>query len=158
MLVSEHVYPVALTFKITERVEQRSASNFAWGWDIPLWKLFGWFGRPQLWANGDWQLHHDNPLMHHVLCRGFWWNIKLSRWLSPSIAQIWCPATSGFSQNKNHLWKGRDFRPVMRLRKIRWGSWWQWGELCEVPRCLLWKELRRHCPMHNVPFLFFHYF
>ena len=24
------------------------------------------------------------------------------------------------------------------------------GELCEVPRCLLWKGLRCHCPMYNV--------
>ena len=24
------------------------------------------------------------------------------------------------------------------------------GELCEVPRCLLWRGLRRHCPMSNV--------
>ena len=39
-------------------------------------------------------------LMHHNLCRDFWWNIKLPRWLRPPKAQIWCPATSGFSQNK----------------------------------------------------------
>ena len=24
------------------------------------------------------------------------------------------------------------------------------GELCEVPRCLLWRDLRHHCPMYNV--------
>ena len=43
-----------------------------------------------------------------------------------------------------------------RFRKIRWwGSWWQLGELCEVPRCLLWRELRHHCPMCNVSCIFF---
>ena len=26
----------------------------------PLQKLFGWFRRLQLWATGDWQLHHNN--------------------------------------------------------------------------------------------------
>ena len=55
-----------------------------------------------------------------------------------------------FPKTKNHLWKGRDFRPSMRFRKIWWGSWWQLGELCEVPRCLLWRRLRHHCPMYNV--------
>ena len=38
-----------------------------------------------------------HPLMHHVSCRVFWWNMKSPRWLSFSEAQIWCPATSGFS-------------------------------------------------------------
>ena len=74
-----------------------------------------------------------HPLMHHVWCRVFWWNIKSPRWLSPATAQIWCPVSSGFSQNENHLQKGRDFRPLMRSRKIWWGSWWQLRELCEVP-------------------------
>ena len=56
----------------------------------------------------------------------------------------------------DHLWKGRDFRPLMRFRKIRWGSWWRLGELCEVPRCLLWRGLRHHCPVYNVSCISFH--
>ena len=55
----------------------------------------------------------------------------------------------------NHLWKGRDFRPSMRFWKIQQGSWWQSGELCEVPKCLLWRGLRHHCPMWSVSFIFF---
>ena len=31
---------------------------------IPLQKLFRWFRRPQLWATGDRQLHHDNMPTH----------------------------------------------------------------------------------------------
>ena len=94
-------------------------------------------------------------LIHHNSCRVFWWNIKSPRWLSPLTAQIWHPVTSGFSQNQNHLWKGRDFRPSMRLRKIQWGSCWRLGELCEVPRCLLWRGLRHqlsyvHCFLYLV--------
>ena len=89
-------------------------------------------------------------LIHHISCRVFWKNIKSPRWLSSPTAQIWCPVTSGFSQNSNHLWKGRDFRLLIRFRKIRWGSWWRLGEVCKVPRCLLWREVRCHCPAYNV--------
>ena len=39
-------------------------------------------------------------LTHRVWCRGFWGNIKSHRWLSSPTAQIWCPATSDFSQTK----------------------------------------------------------
>ena len=60
------------------------------------------------------------------------------------------PCDSGFSHNWNHLWKGRDFRLLMRLRKIWQGSWWWLGELCEVPRCLLPRVLRYHWPMYSV--------
>ena len=64
-----------------------------------------------------------------------------------SPAVVLC--TSGFSQNSNHLWKG-DFRPLMRFRKPSQNSWWWLGELCEVPRCLPWRGLRRCCPVYNV--------
>ena len=29
------------------------------------------------------------------------------------------------------------------------------GELCEVPRCLLWRGLRCHCPIYNVSCILF---
>ena len=63
------------------------------------WRDAIWQKWAQLWATGDWQLHHDNmtTVMHHILCRVFWRNIKSPRWLSPPTAQIWHPATSGFS-------------------------------------------------------------
>ena len=32
--------------------------------NIPLQKLFWWFRRPQLWATGDRQLHHNNMPAH----------------------------------------------------------------------------------------------
>ena len=32
--------------------------------NIPPWKLFRWFRRPQLWATGDWQLHHNDVPAH----------------------------------------------------------------------------------------------
>ena len=54
-------------------------------------------------------------IMSHTV---FWRNIKSPRWLSSPRDQIWCSLTSGFSQNWNHLWKGRAFRPSIRFRKI----------------------------------------
>ena len=42
----------------------------------------------------------------------------------------------------------------MRFRKIWQSSWWVVGKLCEVPRWLLWRGLRHHCPMSNVSCIF----
>ena len=47
-----------------EQVEQWIASNCVLSLNIPPWKLFGWFRRPQLRATGDWQLHPDNAPTH----------------------------------------------------------------------------------------------
>ena len=75
-----------------------------------------------------------------------------------------------FPKTKITFWKGRDFRPSMRVRKIWLGSWWRFqqrilqniwtaektlGELCEVPRCLLWRGLRYYCPMYDISCIFF---
>lgn len=44
-----------------------SSSDFALSLNNPLWKLFGWFRRLQLWATGNWQLHHDNACVHSCI-------------------------------------------------------------------------------------------
>ena len=46
--------------KWLSKYTNKSASNFTLSLNIPLWKLFGWFRRLQLWATDDWQLHHSN--------------------------------------------------------------------------------------------------
>ena len=104
-------------------------------------------------------------LMYLILGRVSWWNIKSPRWLSPLQTQIWCPATSGFSPTKNtfereeisdcrwDLWKydraaGGDSNKG--FCRAFWMVEEMLGELCEVPRCLLWRGLRCHCAIYNV--------
>ena len=156
MPLSKPVYCVAIAFKMTERVEQHVCTKFC----IKLERasaestqaiLKAQLG--QLVIGGFITMMH--LLTHHFLCRVFWWNIKSPRWLGLPTAQTRHPVSSGFSPNWNHLWKGIDFRPLMRFRKIWWGSLWRLGELCEVSRCQLWKGLRYHCPMYLVSCIFF---
>ena len=49
--------------------------------------------------------------------------------------------------------KGKRFQTINEIQENIMGSWWQTEEQCEAPRCLLWKGLRFHCPVHNVSFL-----
>ena len=42
------------------RARNESTLTFGLSSNIPVWKLFGWFRWPQLWATGDCQLHRDN--------------------------------------------------------------------------------------------------
>ena len=127
--------------------EQRneSASHFAVSLNVHLWIVFRWFRRPQLWATGNWQLHHNNAPTHasHLL-QSFFDEISSHPGDQPLYSPDLAPRKFWLFQKQNLFWKGRDFRASLRLRKIRWGSWWWLGELCEVPRCLLWRGLRHH--------------
>ena len=38
--------------------------------------------------------------------------------------------------------KGKKFQTINEIQENTPGSWWWLGELCEVPRCLLWRGLR----------------
>ena len=55
---------VAIAFKMTEQVEQKICIQFCVKLEHSSWKLFRWFRRLQLWATGDWQLHHHNAPAH----------------------------------------------------------------------------------------------
>ena len=83
------------------------------------------------------------PLVYHILCRIFWSD---SAYLSPRFDALWLLA---FPKTKVTL-KRKRFQTIDEIQENRMGSWWQLGELCEVPRCLLRRGLRHHCPVYNV--------
>ena len=95
-----------------------------------------------------------HPLMCHVSCRVLWWNIKSPRWLSPlqpRFGALWLLAfpqtiiTFEREEISDHRWdSGKYDQAADRL-----------GELCEVPRCLLWRGLRHHCAMYNVSYILY---
>ena len=137
-----------------------SVWNFVLSLTIPLQKLSGWFRKPQLWATGDQQLHHDNMPTHLGIT---------------SRAEIFC-------ETSNHPGDSTSLHPrfgTLQLLafpktkitfkreeisdyqwdsgKIWQGNWWQLGEQCEKRPCLclLWRGLKCHCPMYNVSCIFF---
>ena len=113
--LSKHVYCVAVAFKITKLLEQQICIKFCVKLEHSSEETI-WMTQLGQLVIGSF-ITTTRPLIHHVSCRVFWWNIKSPRWLGPTTAQIQHPATSGFSQNSNHLRKGRDFRSLMRFQE-----------------------------------------
>ena len=101
MPLSEHVYCVAVTLKMTEQVKQQICIQFC----IKLEH----FSLETVWmiqkaeakrATGDWQLHHDNiPIHTSHLMQSFCGEHQITQVTQPPTAQIWHPETSDFSQN-----------------------------------------------------------
>ena len=154
MLLSEQVYCVAIAFRMTEWVPQWICIQFCI------------------------KLEHSSvetiQVIQKATAMGNWW-LAASSWQC-ACSGIMSPAEF-FGEISNHpgdsaplqpcgFWlfpklksplKGKRFQTVMRFRKIRWDSWWRLAELCEVPRCLLWRGLRGHRPMYKflVSWIFF---
>ena len=134
--VSEHVYCMAVIFKMTERVGQQICIKFCIKLEHFSTETIQRIQKSS--SMGNWQSAASSrqcTLVHHVLCTAFWRNIKSPRWLSSPTTQIWCPVTSDFSKTK--ITFEREEVSDYWLRKIQQGSWWPLGEPCEVPRCLL---------------------
>ena len=103
MPLNELVYCVAVAFKMTEQVEQWICIKFCIKLEHSSVETIQWFGRPQLWATGDWQLLQDNTSIHAscvISCTVLWWSIKSPRWLGPPIAQTWCLQFMAFSKTE----------------------------------------------------------
>ena len=92
ILLNEHVYCMAIAFKMTEWVEHKSASNFVLSFNDSKGRSYGHL------VIGSF-ITTMCLFIYHLLCRVFCWNIKLPRWLRPPTDKIWCPATSRFSPN-----------------------------------------------------------
>ena len=63
-LLSELVYCVAVTFKMTERVEQRICIQFCVKLEHSSTETIRMTQKAAAMATGDWQLHHDNAPAH----------------------------------------------------------------------------------------------
>ena len=120
MPLSEHVYRVAITFKMTEYIEQRIASTFVLSLIIPPRKYSDYSegcSSQQLMIGSIITTTH--PLMHQHSRRVFWKNIKSLRWFSLPTAQTWHSVTSGFSQNQKSPLKRKRFQTIDKIDKIQ---------------------------------------
>ena len=134
----------------------KSASDFVLSLNIPPWKLFGWFRRPQLWTTSDWQLPHDNTLTHaSCLVQCFLAKHQITQVTQPLYSPYLAPCDFWFFLKLKSPLKGKRFQ---NGDKIQENTTWQqmvMGELYEVPRCWLWKGLWCHCHMYNISCIFY---
>ena len=88
MPLNEHVYCVAITFKMIEKVQQQISIKLCVQLEHSSMETVQMIQRLQLWATGDWQLYHDNVpphashLLHSVLVK---YQITQVTQLSPDL-------------------------------------------------------------------------
>ena len=104
-------------------------------------------------------------LMHQVLCF-FCVKYQTTQMTQPPYSPDWVPCDFWLFPKLKSPLKGKRFQTINEIQENRMGQlvgdsnkgfcrvYWtveeMLGELCEIPRCLLWRGLRCHCLMSNV--------
>ena len=155
MLLSEHVYYVAVTFKIAERVEPRIYIKFCVKLEhssmetVQMIQKAAAMGKWLLPSEGhsDWLLlMTTHPLMHRVSCRVFLWNIESPRWLSPLQPRFGTCDFWLFPKLKSPL-KGKRFQTINEIQENSTGQRMRIGRNAWRPKVptLKWTEGSLSC-------------
>ena len=132
----ESMYTVwVLHSKWVSEQSNDSVSNFVLSLNIPPWKLFSWFRRPQLWATGDWQLHHDSaPAYTSRLMQSF-----LAKHQITQVTQ--CPYSPDLAAcnfclflKLKSLWKEKRFQTIDEIQENTMGQLMVIGRTVWGPR------------------------
>ena len=156
MPLSEHVYCVAVTFKMTKRVEQQIFIKFCIKLEHSSMEAIQMIQKAS--AMGNWWLaasswqHTHSCITSHA---GFWQNIKSPRWLSTPYSpdlmswDFWL-----FPKLKSPL-KRKRFQTFDEIQGNTMGQLMVIRRTVQVPRYLLWRGMRHHCSTYNVSCIFF---
>ena len=157
MPLGEHVYCVAVAFKMTEWIGQPICIKFCVKLKHSsmetIQRIQKTAAKGNCWLAASSRQHTHS---HITSCAEIFGETRDhpgdSVPLQPRFGILWLLA---FPKTKITFEMEEMSDPSIRFRKIWQGSWWQLGELCEVPRCLLWRKLSHHCPMYNVSCIFY---
>ena len=155
MLLSEHVYCVAVTFNMTEWVEQGICIQFSDKTEHSSVETIRMIQKAAAmgnwWLAASWQCAHSRITSHAVFFGETSNNPGDSLPYSPDLVpcNFWL-----FLKLKSPL-KGNSFQIIDEIQENMTRQLMSMGELCEVLRCLLWRGPRHHCSMDNVSCIFF---
>ena len=143
MPLSERVYCVAVTFKITEQGEQWICIKFSLSLNIPLQNLLGWFRSLQLWATGDWQLYHNKAPSHASrLMQSFLVKHPITQVTQPHYSPDLAPCDFWLSPKVKLPSKGKRFQTIDEIQENMMGQLMATERAVWGSKCLLWRGLR----------------
>ena len=116
MPLSEHVYCVAIAFKVAEQVEQQDCIQFCVKLEHSSMECIWVIQRPQLWVTGDWQFHHDNaPARASRLVQSFLAKHQIAQVTQPPYSPDLSPCDFWILPKLQSPLKGKRFKKMKRL-------------------------------------------
>ena len=153
MPLSQHVNHMAITFKRTEWVESCICIKFCVKLKHFSTETIRMIQKAA--AMGNWWLATSSQHTHSSItsCAEFFAKHQITQVTQPPYSPDLAPCDFLFFPKLKSFFKGKRFQTIEEIQKNVMGSWWQLGELFEVPRCLLWRGLRCHCSIYNVSYI-----
>ena len=120
--------------------------------DTPApWEQFGWFRRPQRWATGDWQLHHDKTPTHtSYLMQNFLVKRQITQVILPPDSPHLAPWDFCLFLKLKSPLKGKRFQIVKEIQITMTGQLMVTQRAVWGPKVPTSKGNECHCPMYNV--------
>ena len=108
--------------------------------NVPPQKLFGWFRKPQLWATGDWQLHHNNVPTHssHLL-QSFLVKHQITQVTQAPYSPDLAPCDFYLFPKLKWPLEGKRFQITDEVQKNRMGQLMVIGRTVWGPMVSTWK-------------------
>ena len=165
MLLNEHVYCAAIAFKMYEWVEQRICIQFCIKLEHSSVETIGMIQKATAidnrWLAASARQHTSSCIMSYAEFFGKTSNHSGdSDPLQPRYGALQLLAfpktkiTFEREEISDHWWdsgnndRASDGNSNKGFCRVFWTAEGMLGELCEVPRCLLWRGLRYHCPIY----------
>ena len=92
------------------------------GLNNPLWKLFRWFRRLQLWVTGDWQLHHNTPTHASPLPQSFLGKHQITQVTQPPYSPDLAPCDFWLFPKLKSPLKGERFQTIHDIQENTTGQ------------------------------------
>ena len=122
MPLSEHVYCVAIAFKMNGWVEQQICIKF---WvklehssEDTIWMIH----RLKLWATGDWQLHHNKVTVHASRLMQFVVETSITQVTQPPESPDLVPCDFWCSPKLKSPLKGKRFQTINEIQENTMGQ------------------------------------
>ena len=147
---------MAVIFKITEPVQQRICIKFHVKLEHSSKETFWMVQKTP--ALGTWRLAASSRQCARSCIRShaeFLVQHQITQVAQPPYNPDLVPCDFWLFPKLKSPLKGKIFQTVSEIQENTMGQLMVTGRLCEVPRCLLWRGLRRHCSIYSVSCIFF---
>ena len=153
MLLSEHLHCVAITFKMTEPVEQRICIEFCVKLEHSSVEAIQIIQKAT--AMGNWWLAASSQYAHSYIISHaeFFMKQQIYQMNQPPYSPDLVPCDFWLLSKLKLTLKGKRFQTVNEIQENMMGQLMEIGRTVWGPRCLLWRGLKHHCPMYNVSYI-----
>ena len=154
MSLSEHVYCVVFTFKMTEQVDQQVCIKFCINLDHSSAETIWMIQKAATMGNWWWAASSHSTHARHLV-QSFLRKHQLSQVTQPRYSPDLVPRNFWLFPKLKLPLKRKRFQTVNEIQENKMGQLMAIGRTVWGPKVPTLKGTRHHCPMYNVSYILY---